>query len=419
MNVQSAAEDLNADGKPLAPIIPISSARNDAGAVLNESEERGSAYTLQSFLDAIRDIEDGLNLEDYKEHCAHAFELMDEYIKKGLLVKNAKGKYEASPDHEKEGEEIIASFRDVMKALRDIKQSKPETDNGQKAKTDNGTNGAKSKDKPESAAEAPKPAVKPAASRKPEVRPASKSPSPLAVELDGKTFNSPGEAYDYANRLKTDAEAFRQRYFGLLTLTVEKINQSIDEAIAQIEKAERNVTKDNKVGVIDILKPFVEKGIARHERFSYKPNPDIERAKELTDAANKKMKAVNEQLEKDRKAFEERKARIAAYDEVLNSENGFWQTFTDRKGKEIVRFAYQIEVSRIPGTTIQQITVKKVAPLFGNVELQGGSVFVLGDKNTPHYLNKAARELLESQQPKAKIADVMPKNLGGNGKESK
>jgi len=414
MSAKSTAEDQTKNsGEPLAEVIPIRSARSDVGAALDESDDSIDIDILKDFLKAIREIDEPITHEQYIEYRNQTDKYMDHYVEEGVLTKNEKGHYDPTQEYLKEGGEIVKTYIIVLRELRALKQSNPHAGSIQTAKTKERAAKPKPADKQQS--------VAPGADATKEIK---KTVYPLAIEMDGKTYNTPSEALSYSNNLKADAEAFRQRYFGLLTLTLEKINQSIDEAIAQIEKTERIATKDNNIGVIDILKPFIEKGIVRRDGV-YKPNPDIAKAAELAKTANEKIKAIGEQLEKDRIAFEERKARRAAYDEVLNSENGFWQTFTDRKGREVARFAYQIEVSRIPGTTYVQITVKKVAPLFGKVELEEGSVYVLGDKNIPPYLNKAAGEILKEQEQNtpnkdvAKLADVMPEKLSGKEKESK
>jgi len=421
MSSQSTAENLAPDsGNDLAPIIPINSAHAEAEVVLGESNDNTSTDLLQDELKAINEIEGTITSEKFQASRDHAYKLMDGFVAKGLLTKNEKGRYAKVQGKEEWGNSVIKTFLAILNRLREIKESNPANGNGQKAKPNNDRKADIS----------PKPAAKPVSDRKPDAKPISKLSSPLAVTLDvtpygkdkgAKTFNSPGEAYDYANKLETYADAFRQRYQGLLTLTIENITRSIDEAIARIEKAKRNKTKGDQIGIREILEPFVEKNIVRPDGPYYRANPEIEKAAELVKIANEKMRAINE---REQKAFGEREARRKAYDEVLKSENSFWQTLPDEKGREVVRFAYQIEVSKIPGITIQQITVKKVAPLFGNVELQEGSVYVLGENPYP-YLDKAARIIIDEQEQNAQkkgvatLADVMPKDLGDNRTESK
>jgi len=408
MSAKSTAEDqINNSGEPTAKVIPISSARSDVGAVLDESNDSIDIDILKDFLKAIREIDEPLTHEQYVEYRNQADKYMDNYVGEGVLTKDEKGHYNPTKEYKKEGGEIVKTYIIVLRELRALKQSNPHAGSIQTAK-------------PKERAAESIPAVKqPSAAPKAEVtKEVKKAAYPLAIEIDGKTFNNLGEAMAYSNSMKEGAEAFRQRCFGLFTLTVEKINQAIDEAIAQIEKAERIKTKDNKIGIEEILNPFVEKNIVRLDG-TYKPHQDIEKASELAKAANDKKKSIIEQLRI-------RDARNKAYDEVLKSENGFWQTFTDQKGKEVVKFAYQIEVTSIPGTTIKQITVKRVAPKFGNVRLREGSVFVYGDeKNTPKFLNKAAEIIIKEQGQNAQkkgnatLADVMPEKLSGKEKESK
>lgn len=417
MNAQpNALESLNTDSEHLAQITPISSAHTDAGATLSESAEQASDTPVQQLVNVISNIGDSISQEEYKAACTKVFGLMDKYVADGLLVKNEKGKYDPSQDNENDGDTIIATFKVVLQELKNRKPANPKTEGKQQAKpnTNAGVAAKTTSELKSATGQAKKTAGKqPSVDIKTDTAPANKQVSPLAVELDGKTYNTPQEALAYSNRLNGEAEGFRQRYFGLLAQTVEKIDQSIDEALTAISKTDRIATKGDTIGVTDICQPLIDKGIIRLRNGVYEANPDIEKAVELAKAATAKRTAVISKLEKDRKASEERRARREAYDEVLKSENGFWQTFTDEKGKEVVRFAYQIQVSRIPGTTIQQITVKKVAPLFGNVKLQEGSVFTVGGEKTPVFLNKAGKELLKNQQPTAKIADVMPEELGG------
>ena len=299
------------------------------------------------------------------------------------------------------------------------------------------TTNAEQKEKADKAATEVKTAVNP----KPAVEPATKVIYPLAIEIDGKTFNTPKEASNHWDRLKGDAvEAFRQRYFGLLSEKAEAIDQSIDEAIPKIEKAERKFTKDNKIGITDILKPFVDAGIVMLEGNKYKPYSDIKKAALLANYANQKISDINikikndakekeerkAKLEKDKKDFEERKTRRAAYEQVLKSDNGFEQTFKDKDGKEVAKFAFQIHLEQIKGITTTFIIVDKIIRKFGHISLQEKSYTLDGPPSeTPPYLNAKARELLKRQankqqnHPIGTIADVATAELGENGKESK
>jgi hypothetical protein len=386
-----------------AEIIPIKSARKKTASALQESPDI-SPDKIQGFLDAVRMLDEEITRDDYRESCEAAAEIMDQYVKQGLLAKNEKGFYQASQGYEDDGEKLIATFVTILSELKKRKTKVAPQVAKQPVQTMEKPKSKLAVVRPE---ETYKPSSAPAKSEKREAY-------PLAIEMDGKTFSTPGEALAYSNKLGKGAEAFRTRYYALLESGLQMINKLIDGAIKEIAESKRFVTKDDQKGILEIMSLFEKEGIVRRNTSgSYRPNPDIEMAAKLTTATNERMKAISEHIEQEKAAFHEREARREAYETILKSENGFEQAITNQRGKEVARFAYQIRLEEKLGKRI--IIVDKVVAKFGNPSLQEGNEFIYADKSIPSqlkFLNAAAYQLMQKrtdaqrQHPLGTLADV-------------
>lgn len=241
----------------------------------------------------------------------------------------------------------------------------------------------------------------------------TKGAYPLSVELEGKIYHTPREAFTDFNRMPADTvETYRQRYSGLLTMKIEAITNRVDEAMKALEKTERLVTSGNRVGLIDLLKPLEQEGIIKfiHTKTggTYEPHPNIEKSKALAEAANAKRADIVskiDQMKQDRAAKEKKQQE---YEQVRKA--GFEQTLPlgekDRE-RQKARFAYQIRVEFIPGTNLKQIVVEEIMVKFSKPGVKipkKGDTYLYGDRKTPVYLDKAA-DALDKKQPAAPKVD--------------
>ena len=362
-----------------ADIIPISSARQRTEEVLNESP----VSKLQALLDEVTALEDkSIDKGKFNEYENRANEILQQAVKAGIISIDSADRADfikIQPRYESDGQDIKQAFRTIIEMLK-VKR-KETTPEPVIAKVE--------KEKPATTVKPAEVAKKDSAEKPADNRRGKEEVNPLAIEIDGMTFESLADALSHANRLGKQADAFRTKYYASLEKRMEAINRQIDSGIEAIKKADRIATSGRNIGVIDIMKPFVARLIVKYNGTTYRPNPDIKKAKDLAEAANAQIKRI----------YEEVKRRKATYESILHSNGGFERVVPADDGKgESARYAYQIHIEKKAGNTI--IVVDKVEVKFtdGSVRLlRQGNEFLLGHSDTPPFLNESARTLIAKQ----------------------
>jgi hypothetical protein len=229
---------------------------------------------------------------------------------------------------------------------------------------------------------------------------------PLAIEYEGRIFNTYAKAVNHSRTLGKNGPAFLKTFEGIFDIKVEEVTQSIENATREIENAKRIVTKGDQKGVVEIMEPFVEMGLFIHEGNSFFPNLDVEDAakKVLKASVNKLADAVSAKMREITSAI---KAKEAAYEAIVKSDGGDERIVMDESGKkELARYAYQIHIEEKRGTTlivVDKVEVKHTSS--GAKLLRAGQEFVYPDKEkrdrdteTPWFLIKAADKLLRKAE---------------------
>jgi len=377
--------------QPEEKLLPVG---EDIKSLPEHTDQLTAEDAVQKLTDIFIELGESPDIDKYKQVLKQIFESMNSFAEAGIISKDEHNKYKSDNS---DGEKVIKTFVDTIKAIQKKKPAKPK---GKESKKDK--------------------------SPKLQQRPTGSS-SPIAIEMDGKTFNSPGEAYDHANKLRDGAEKFRQRYFGLLTGKLETLNVDIDNAIKAVETVKRINTQGKELGINDILRPLIDKKIIRLRHGIYEANPYIiGNAKEvntLIKSATDKRREILKKIDDDKKAFEKRKKSREAYDKIMKSENGFERSIKNKKGKEVARFAFKINVEELKNSDIIEIGIDKIAIKFGresSVPIKEGEKFIYGDSKTPYFINNAAKKLLAKRRRHdekkgisriGKMADVMPDSL--------
>lgn len=158
-----------------------------------------------------------------------------------------------------------------------------------------------------------------------------------------------------------------------------KLLEDLKEVRDEIMENAQNRVKSRRT-IDQVLTPFIEEGIIRRKkqgkRIFYVSN-DLknEELTEITKEINRKCDEIDAGI----------MANAKEYEEVLRG--GYEETKIN--GKD-VKFAYQLKIEKIPGTTQKAITVEKLAIKFGHgvipSNFKEGATFISTNPQTPQFL---------------------------------
>lgn len=300
-------------------------------------------------------------------------EIMDALVARGILKRTTvNGQIRHSPDNHP----AVIAFIQASRRLRAMEKESAKKVTGIREQTRQAVKQpAANLDQPKVPA---KTSAKKLKAKRPEKKEESK-PAPLSITLsNGKTFaslNEFGEFYDEIK--KTDegqAKLLRGEYNKLLSAKLEKLKQEARSAASRVAVAVKIIrkpeNKEGKLGVRDMLQPFVDRGIViLNRKGEYETPSELSAAQVLAEAANKRIHDL--QL-----ANEIRNQKI----------NGF----EHKDGDSL--FVYQIENETDKITDRKKVKVYNVIPIFGNPSLKEGD-YVQGVNDPPNFIKLASIEL--------------------------